>query len=94
MTKSGYKGISRIDQHSRNTYGWYVRVMFNGKQVSKFFSDKVHGSKKLALDAAVEYRDEAEKPEDREEPGGRRRRHLLPGGAGKPGAPTSLAALP
>lgn len=61
MTKSGFKGISRIDQESRNTYGWYVRVMFNGKQVSKFFSDKVHGDRKAALDAAVQYRDEAEK---------------------------------
>lgn len=61
MTKSGFKGISRIDQESRNTYGWYVRVMFNGKQVSKFFSDKVHGGRKAALDAAVQYRDEAEK---------------------------------
>ncbi|HKQ06022.1 MAG TPA: AP2 domain-containing protein [Blastocatellia bacterium] len=61
MTKSGHKGISRIDQPSRNTFGWYVRVMFNGKQVSKFFSDKVHGSKRQALDAAVTYRDEAEK---------------------------------
>ena len=61
MAKSGYKGISRIDQESRNTFGWYVRVMFNGKQVSKFFSDKVHGSRKKALDAAVKYRDEAEK---------------------------------
>ena len=61
MAKSGYKGISRIDQESRNTFGWYVRVMFNGKQVSKFFSDKVHGSRKKALEAAVRYRDEAEK---------------------------------
>jgi hypothetical protein len=61
MAKSGHKGISRIDQPSRNTFGWYVRVMFNGKQVSKFFSDKLHGSRKQALDAAVEYRDQAEK---------------------------------
>ena len=61
MAKSGFKGISRIDQESRNTFGWYVRVMFNGKQVSKFFSDKVYGGRKEALEAAVEYRDEAEK---------------------------------
>jgi hypothetical protein len=61
MAKSGHKGISRIDQPSRNTFGWYVRVMFNGKQVSKFFSDKLHGGKKQALDAAVQYRDQAEK---------------------------------
>ena len=61
MAKSGFKGISRIDQESRNTFGWYVRVMFNGKQVSKFFSDKVYGGRKEALEAAVEYRDQAEK---------------------------------
>src|ERR1044071_8172348 len=61
MAKSGYKGISRIDQESRNTFGWYVRVMFNGKQVSKFFSDKMHGGRNESLAAAVKYRDEAEK---------------------------------
>src|SRR5689334_8326976 len=61
MAKSGHKGISRIDQPSRNTLGWYVRVMFDGKQVAKFFSDKSHGGRKKALDAAVRYRDEAEK---------------------------------
>ena len=61
MAKSGHKGISRIDQDSRNTYGWYVRVMFDGKQVAKFFSDKMYGGKKKALDAAVQYRDEAER---------------------------------
>lgn len=60
MAKSGFKGISRIDQPTRNTYGWYVRVTFNGKQVAKFFSDKVHGGKPKALEAAVRYRDQAE----------------------------------
>lgn len=61
MAKSGHKGISRIDQASRNTFGWYVRVMFNGKTRCKFFSDKVSGSKKKALNAAIQYRDQAEK---------------------------------
>jgi hypothetical protein len=56
MSKSGYKGISRIDQPSRNTFGWYVRVMFNGKQRSKFFSDQANGGRDNALKEAVKYR--------------------------------------
>lgn len=60
MAKSGYKGISRIDQEQRNTYGWYVRVMFNGVQRAKFFSDQANGGKENALKEAVKYRDLAE----------------------------------
>ncbi|HWP45194.1 MAG TPA: AP2 domain-containing protein [Blastocatellia bacterium] len=60
MAKSGYKGISRIDQESRNTYGWYVRVTFNGQQRSKFFSDEANGGRKKALEKAIEYRNQAE----------------------------------
>jgi hypothetical protein len=60
MAKSGYKGISRIDQPSRNTYGWYVRVMFKGATRCKFFSDKTSGSKRKALEAAILYRNKAE----------------------------------
>ena len=61
MAKTGYKSISRIDQPSRNTFGWYVRVMFNGVTRCKFFSDKVSGSKQKALEAAILYRNKAEK---------------------------------
>lgn len=61
MANTGYKGISRIDQPSRNTFGWYVRVMFNGDTRCKFFSDKVSGGKRKALEAAIKYRDKAEK---------------------------------
>ncbi len=61
MSKSGHKGVSRIDQPQRNTFGWYVRVSFNGKKQVKFFSDKVHGGKEAALEAAVEFRNQAEK---------------------------------
>lgn len=61
MANTGYKGISRIDQPSRNTFGWYVRVMFNGDTRCKFFSDKASGSKPKALEAAIKYRDQAEK---------------------------------
>ena len=43
------KGISRIDSESCRTYGWYVRARFNGKVVSKLFSDNKHGGKAKAL---------------------------------------------
>jgi len=58
MAKANMKGISRIDQDERRTHGWYVRVRLrSGRYASKLFSDKMHGSKKKALDAAVAYRD-------------------------------------
>lgn len=67
MAKANMKGISRIDQDERRTHGWYVRVRLrSGRYASKLFSDKMHGSKKKALDAAAAYRDamtpEAEAP--------------------------------
>jgi hypothetical protein len=43
------KGISRIDSEACRTYGWYVRIRFNGKSVSKLFSDKKYGGKAQAL---------------------------------------------
>ncbi|HYE64831.1 MAG TPA: hypothetical protein VD966_04570 [Pyrinomonadaceae bacterium] len=58
--KSGHKGISRIDQAKKNTYGWYVRVCFNGQRRSKFFSDAAHGGKEKALEQAVLYRNKTE----------------------------------
>ena len=60
MAKSGHKGISRIDQPQRKTVGWYVRVTFNGKQHSKFFSDHIHGGKEKALEAAIAHRNQVE----------------------------------
>lgn len=59
--QSGHKGISRIEQQKRNTYGWYVRVSFNNERRVKFFSDAAHGGKDKALKKAVEYRNEAER---------------------------------
>ncbi|MEJ2049580.1 MAG: AP2 domain-containing protein [Calditrichota bacterium] len=43
------RGISRIDSEACRTYGWYVRLRFNGKSVSKLFSDKKYGGKAQAL---------------------------------------------
>jgi hypothetical protein len=53
---SKHKDIARIDQESKRTYGWYVRVNFQGKEHSKFFSDKKNGGKESALLAAITWR--------------------------------------
>ncbi|MDF1577295.1 MAG: AP2/ERF family transcription factor [Desulfurivibrionaceae bacterium] len=59
--KSKHKDIARIDQESKRTYGWYVRVRFHGKTHSKFFSDKKSGGRDLSLLAAIAWRNETEK---------------------------------
>lgn len=51
------KNITRIDQDSKNTYGWFVRIRRDGKQISKFFSDGKYGGKDAALEEAIRYRD-------------------------------------
>ena len=61
MSKSGHKGVSRIDCPERKTVGWYVRVRLNNVTRSKFISDKAHGGKEAALERAVECRNELER---------------------------------
>ena len=56
-----YKSISRIDQPEKHTHGWYVRVRYNGNEVSRFFNDKLFGGKTKALDKAVNFRDRTER---------------------------------
>lgn len=58
--KSKHKDIARIDQPSKRTHGWYVRVRFLGKTHSKFFSDKKCGGLDLSLLAAIAWRDATE----------------------------------
>jgi len=60
--KSGRRGISRIDQESTRTHGWFVRVgYYEDKQGTyrarhtKFFGDVSNGGKKKALAAAERY---------------------------------------
>ena len=52
------KGVIRIDSDS--THGWQVRVYRHGKTYSKLFSDRKHGGREEAFEAAVEYRKELE----------------------------------
>lgn len=56
-----HKDIARIDQVSKNTHGWYVRVRFNGKIHAKLFSDLLHGGRAASLLAAIAWRDSTEK---------------------------------
>lgn len=61
ISKSGHKGVSRIDQPSKRTHGWYVRVMYNGLYSSKFFSDEKCGGREKGLQKAIRFRNKAEK---------------------------------
>ena len=56
-----HKDIARIDQESKRTHGWYVRVRFLGKTHSKFFSDKKSGGRNSSLLSAISWRDKTEK---------------------------------
>lgn len=56
-----YKSVSRIDQPEKHTHGWYVRVRFNGNEVSKFFPDKQFGGKTKSLQSAIDFRDDTER---------------------------------
>ena len=58
---SKQKDIARIDQESKRTHGWYVRLRYLGKVHSKFFSDKKNGDKESALLAAISWRNDTEK---------------------------------
>jgi hypothetical protein len=53
--RSKTPGISRIDQPSHRTHGFFVRVHFRGKTHSAFFADKKFGGKKAALTAAKKH---------------------------------------
>lgn len=55
-TISKHKDVARIDQESKRSHGWYVRVRFNSKTHSKFFSDKKNGGRNSALLAAIAWR--------------------------------------
>jgi len=56
------RGISRIDQPSTRTYGWFVRAGFYKRpdgsyapRHRKFFGDASYGGKRRALGAAQAY---------------------------------------
>jgi hypothetical protein len=56
------RGISRIDQPSTRTYGWFVRTAFYKRpdgsyapRHRKFFGDASYGGQRRALRAAQQY---------------------------------------
>ena len=56
------RGITRIDQESTRTHGWFVRVGWSRKRNgsyapkhTRFFGDVSHGGKKKALAAAEKF---------------------------------------
>lgn len=66
------RGISRIDQPSTRTYGWFVRTGFykrrDGSYVPRyrrFFGDLTYGGKRRALRAAEAYLAELERTRQR-----------------------------
>lgn len=52
------KGVIRIDSDS--THGWQVRVYRHGKTYSKLFSDRRHGGREEAFEAATDFRTQLE----------------------------------
>ena len=69
------RGISRIDQPSTRTHGWFVRAGFHKRpdgmyapRHSKFFGDFSHGGKRRALQAAQEYLEKLERRRTRQGP--------------------------
>ena len=49
------KGVIRIDSDS--THGWQVRVYRHGKTYSRLFSDRKHGGRATAFEAAKRHRE-------------------------------------
>ena len=58
--KIRHKNITRIDHPAKRTFGYFVRVQWNGERRTKFFSDGVYGDRLGALDAALEWRNATE----------------------------------
>jgi hypothetical protein len=56
------RNIVRMDQPTRNTFGWQVRWTRNGKRTTKFFADLACGGKESALQAAQRYRNRGMPP--------------------------------
>lgn len=56
-----HKNITRVDQPSKNTHGYNVRIQWKGQLHTKFFSDNVCGDRLAALHDAIQWRDTTEK---------------------------------
>ena len=56
--RSKTPGVSRIDQPSHRTHGFFARVCYQGGIYSAFFADKKYGGKRIALAAAQQFQTE------------------------------------
>lgn len=56
-----HKNITRVDQPSKNTHGYNVRIQWKGQLHTKFFSDNVCGDRLAALHDAIQWRDTTER---------------------------------
>lgn len=52
------RNIIRVDHEESRTHAWRVTLQRHNDIVVKTFSDSIHGGKRKALKATVEYRDE------------------------------------
>lgn len=52
-------GIARVELPQVGSVGWQVRLQRHGEKISRFFSDRSHGSTEQSLLAAREWRDTA-----------------------------------
>lgn len=57
MKNAAFRNIKRMDDPSRSTHGWLVRVQRHHRIAIKLFSDGVWGGKRKALAAARDWRD-------------------------------------
>lgn len=55
-----HKNITRVDYPPKSTYGYMVRVRWKGVHHQRFFSDRVHGGRIHALEAAIAWRNAKE----------------------------------
>jgi hypothetical protein len=56
LRRSNFSGIYRIDQDASRTHSWLVTIQRRGRIYHRHFSDRVHGGKRRALEAAKAYR--------------------------------------
>lgn len=56
-----FKNITRIDHPAKPTVGYNLRIAWKGEKHGKFFSDRIHGDRLAALDAAIAWRNKTEK---------------------------------
>lgn len=63
MKTLAFRHILRIDDASRATHAWWVRLQRHNRMVSRMFSDSVWGGKKAVLAAARAWRDQQLEPQ-------------------------------